>query len=386
LGAENTGEKNPLAVALPHWKDFITMKSLEIAHLRLVNQRIGLPSFKEPGEVVDWLGAVQAQDYFGAKWALGLRMRGATDIDIDKAFNDGSILRTHLLRPTWHFVRPADIRWMLALTAPRVHAVNAYMYRQQGLDDSTFERSNATLAKALEGGGQLTRDELRDALQGAGIVTDPGLRMSYLMMHAELEGIICSGPRRGKQFTYALLEERAPQARKLEREEALAELVRRFFLSRGPATVQDFAKWSGLTLTDARNGLEAVRDGLEHEAVDDQDYWFLRPRAPIQATSPTAYLLSVYDEYISGYKDRSAMDGNNLGDLFSAMGNALQYIIILDGQLVGTWKRTIRKDAVVIETNLLTKLSEAQYQAVVQAAQQYGAFLELPVVIEIGRV
>ena len=357
------------------------MKSLEIAHLRLINQRIALPSFKEPGEVVDWLGAVQAQDYFGAKWALGLRMRSATDNDIDKAFNDGSILRTHVLRPTWHFVRPADIHWMLALTAPRVHAVNAYMYRQQELDEAIFERSNATLAKALEDGRQLTRDELRDILRNAGIAAENGLRMSYLMMHAELEAIICSGARRGKQFTYALLEERAPQARKLEREEALAELSRRFFMSRGPASAQDFAKWSGLTLADARNGLEAVKGGLEQEIVDGQEYWFLRPRTPINATSPTAYLLSVYDEYISGYKDRSAIDANHLADLFSAMGNALQYIIILDGQLVGTWKRSIRKDAVVIETNLLTKLSEAENQAVTLAAQQYGAFLELPVVM-----
>jgi len=357
------------------------MTGLDIARLRLLNQHIALPSFKEPGDVVDWLGAAQAQDYAGAKWALGLRMREATDNDIEKAFNNGSILRTHVLRPTWHFVRPADIRWMLALTAPRVHAVNAYMYRQQGLDDIVFKRSNAMLAKALEGGGQLTRNELRDVLRSAGIATDDGLRMSYLMMYAELEGLICSGARRGKQFTYALLEERAPQAKRLERDEALAELSRRFFMSRGPATAQDFAKWSGLTLAEARNGLEAVKGGLELESVDGQAYWFLRPRAPIVATSPTAHLLSVYDEYISGYKDRSAIDANNLATLFSAMGNALQFIIILDGQLVGTWKRTIRKEAVLIETNLLMKLSEAENQAIALAAQQYGAFLELPVVM-----
>jgi len=359
----------------------VTTTGLDIARLRLLNQHIALPSFKEPGDVVDWLGAAQAQDYAGAKWALGLRMREATDNDIEKAFNNGSILRTHMLRPTWHFVRPADIRWMLALTAPRVHAVNAYMYRQQGLGDLVFKRSNATLAKALEGGGQLTRNELRDVLRSAGIATDDGLRMSYLMMYAELEGLICSGARRGKQFTYALLEERAPQAKRLERDEALAELSRRFFMSRGPATAQDFAKWSGLTLAEARNGLEAVKGGLELESVDGQAYWFLRPRAPIVPTSPTAHLLSVYDEYISGYKDRSAIDANNLATLFSAMGNALQFIIILDGQLVGTWKRTIRKEAVLIETNLLTKLSEAENQAIALAAQQYGAFLELPVVM-----
>lgn len=355
------------------------MTGKEIAQLRLLNQRISLPSFKSPEEVVGWLGAVQAQDYAGAKWALGLRMQEATDSGIEKAFNGGSILRTHLLRPTWHFVHPADIRWLLALTAPRVHAVNAYMYRQQELDERTFKRSNDTLAKALEGGNQLTRDELRAVLENAGIAVETGLRMSYLMMYAELEGVICSGPRRGKQFTYALLEERAPQARMLDREEALAELVRRFFTSRGPATDQDFARWSGLTLADARGGLEAVSSVLEQEIIDGQAYWFLQPRKPVQTASPAAYLLSVYDEYISGYKDRSAMDAHQLGNLFSGMGNALQFVMIVDGQLVGTWKRTIKKDAVSIETNLLTELPEAENQAVASAAHRYGVFLGLPV-------
>lgn len=355
------------------------LSNLEIAHLRLLNQRITMPSFKKPGEVVDWLCAVQAQDYFGAKWALGLRMRGATDSDIDKAFNDGTILRTHLLRPTWHFVRPADIRWMVALTAPRVHATNAYMYRQQGLDEPIFKRSNDVLARALQGGRQLTRDELRDILETEGIATQNGVRLGYLMMYAELEGLICSGPRRGKQFTYALLEERAPQARKMEQEEALAELARRFFISRGPATDQDFAKWSGLTLKEARDGLEAVKGGLEQETADGQTYWFLRPRTPVRAESPSVHLLSIYDEFISSYKDRSAIDANNLAELFSGMGNALQYFILLDGQLAGTWKRTIKKNTVFIETNLFTKLSQAENAALALAARQYGAFLGLPV-------
>jgi hypothetical protein len=359
------------------------MTGQEIANLRLLNQRIALPSFTGPAEVVGWLGAVQAQDYFGAKWALGLRMRAAIDSEIEAAFNEGSILRTHVLRPTWHFVLPADIRWMLALTAPRVHALNAYMYRQQGLDKNLLKRSNDTLAKALEDGGQLTRDELREVLQNKDIAAEHGLRMSYLLMYAELEGMLCSGPRRGRQFTYALLAERAPQARMLEREESLAELARRFFHSRGPASVHDFAKWSGLTVADARKGLEAVKDGLEQELVDGQAYWFLRPRTPLNASSPHAYLLSVYDEYISGYKDRSAIDANDLADLFIEMGNALQFIIVLDGQLVGTWKRTIRKDAVAIKTIPLKKLSEGEKQAITLAAGQYGTFLELPVEIQL---
>jgi hypothetical protein len=360
----------------------MTITNQEIAHLRLLNQRISLPSFRDPGEVMDWLVAAQAQDYFCAKWALGLRMRNATDHDIDKAFNDGSILRTHMLRPTWHFVRPADIGWMLTLTAPRVHAANASMYRKLELDEATFKRSNEMLAKALAGGQHLTRDELKNTLAKVGIDTGNGQRMSYLMMHAELEGIVCSGPRRGKQLTYSLLEERAPQARNLARQEALAELSRRYFTSRGPATDQDFAKWSGLTLSEAREGLEAVKNGLEQETVGRQTYWFLRPRAPLVTGTPTAHLLSVYDEYISSYKDRGAINAHHLAELFRGMGNALQNIIILDGQLVGAWNRTLKKDAVLIKMNLLVQLSGEERQAITRATEQYGAFLELPVKME----
>jgi hypothetical protein len=358
------------------------MTGSEIARLRLLNQRISLPGFEEPDEVVDWLGAVQAQNYAGAKWALGSRMRGATDKDIDKAFNEGTILRTHVLRPTWHFVRPGDIRWLLTLTAPRVHAASAYMYRRTELDGVTFRRSDAVLAKALTSGKHLTRDELRVILENAHISTGDGVHMSYLMMHAELEGIICSGPQRGKQFTYALLEERAPQTKTLGREEALAELSRRFFRSRGPATVQDFAKWSGLTLADARNGLDAIKSGFEHETINGQDYWFLRPRAPIMADSPTAYLLSVYDEYISSYKDRSAMEGEVFARLFSSMGNTLQYVILIDGKFVGTGKKTLKKDAVIVQLNPLIELTKEEKEAIAEAAERFGAFLELPVTLE----
>lgn len=362
----------------------MTITDPEIVQLRLLNQRISLPTFGKPEEVLNWMGALQAQDYFGAKWSLGVRMRAATDSAIDQAFNDGSILRTHLLRPTWHFVTPKDIRWLLALTAPQVHKINSYMVRNVELNDSIFKRSDAILAKALAGGNQLTREELKGVLEGAGIAADNGVRVSYLLMHAELNGIICSGPRRGKQFTYALLDERAPQTGVFTREEALAKLAHRYFMSRGPATVQDFAKWSSLTLIDARNGLEAIKDGLEHETAGKQTYWFLRPRAPIMTDSPTAYLLSVYDEYISSYKNRSAMAGEALTKQFSAMGNALQYVIIIDGQYVGTWERTLKKDAVIIQINPLIKLGKEENQAIVDAARRYGDFLKLPIVLEIG--
>jgi hypothetical protein len=184
----------------------------DIAHQRLINQHIAAAPFEKPSDVVNWLVAVQAQDYFGAKWALGLRLQDAHDAEIDRAFNAGSILRTHVMRPTWHFVMPTDIRWLLALTAPRVHAVNAHRYRELELDDATLKRSRKVLTKALQGEKQLTRDELRDALQAAKIAAD-GQRLAYIVMAAELDGLICSGARRGKQFTYALLDERVPPAR-----------------------------------------------------------------------------------------------------------------------------------------------------------------------------
>src|SRR6266702_3694762 len=224
-----------------------------IAHQRLHNQLITQQTFEKAGDVVKWLGAVQAQDYAAAKWALGLRMQNSTD---------EIILRTHVMRPTWHFVLPADIRWMLALTAPRVLATIAYYDRTLGLDDTVFTHTNTVLAKALQGGKQLTRDELASVLQQAGIATDNLQRTGHVLMHAELDGIICSGARRGKQFTYALLDERTPQARTLDRGEALAEFARRYFTSRGPATLQDFVWWSGLTVADARTGLEMVTSQL----------------------------------------------------------------------------------------------------------------------------
>ena len=265
---------------------------------------------------------------------------------IEQAFTDGTILRTHILRPTWHFVLPADIRWMLALTAPRIIAASAYYYRTLGLDDTVFSHSNAVLAKALQGGKQLTRPELVSVLQQAGIVTDDLQRFTYIIMRAELDGIICSGGRRGKQFTYALLDERAPQARILDREEALAELAGRYFTSHGPATLQDFVWWSGLTVADARIGLELVTSQLMHEVIDGQTYWRSASMPSAKDLSQTIYLLPNFDEYTVGYTDRSAIFDMSDAEKFDTPGNVLNPTIVLDGLVVGTWKRTIKKDTV----------------------------------------
>jgi len=354
----------------------------EIARQRFFNQSIARTEFEKPDEVVAWLGAMQAQEYAMAKWGIAQRMKEITDSEIDKAFANGAILRTHLLRPTWHFVTSADIRWVLALTAPRVNAVNAFMYRKLELDDALLKHSNAVLTKALQGGRQLTRLELASALQQAGIDTVGELRMGYIMMRAELDAVVCSGARRGKQFTYALLEERVPQVRPMERDEALVELTKRYFTSRGPATMKDFVTWSGLTMTDAKRGIEMLKPNLEREVVDDQAYWFSESSSPPKGTSKTSHLLPIYDEYVMGYKDRSAMLGAVDRGKFDAGSIAFDNIIFMDSMLVGSWKRTLSKNKVLIETNFNARLTKAEHKAVAASAAQYGKFLGLsPLVI-----
>lgn len=340
------------------------------------------PRFKHADEVVTWLAAVQAQDYAGAKWALGMRVPGSTDADIERAFARGAILRTHVLRPTWHFVTPNDIRWLLALTAPRVHAANARIYRKYGLGPAIFRRSNAVLEHALRGGRHLTRDELRAILKQRRFPTDE-IRMVYLLMWAELEGVICSGPRRGKQFTYALLEDRVPAARALTRDAALVELVRRFFTSRGPATVHDFAKWAGLTLADGRLGVDAAGPALERETFEGKSYWFASSKGrALRNEQPTAHLISIFDEYISGYRDRSAIMSAARASRLYRMGPAGTYIVVVNGVVVGRWTRTFGRRGVTVRIQLFDRLRDAEKRVLETAAENFGAFLQLPVELE----
>ena len=357
------------------------MKNFDITRLRLFNQRLSTTTFNNSGDVVGWLGAVQAQDYAGAKWALGQRIKNTTDADIEQAFNEGAILRTHVMRPTWHFVKPEDIRWMLALTAPRVNAISAHYYRRLELDKAIFKHSNAVLTKALQGGKQLTRAELTAVFQKNGIASGDLLRFTYLIVRAEQDGIVCSGARRGKQFTYALLDERAPHTRTLERDEALAELARRYFVSHGPATLQDFVWWSGLTMTDARKGLDSIRSELIHEVENGQTYWFADSTLT-RIPSPMAHLLPDYDEYTVGYTERSAIfDVSHTNKLDSRGSFLAQYTIVLDGRIAGTWKRIIKKSEVVIELAPFGTLTKTENRIIADAAERYGKFLGLSVLL-----
>jgi hypothetical protein len=352
------------------------MKDIDLRQQRLVNQHLALPVYKDPADIVHYMGAIQAQDYAGAKWAIAQRLQGATDALIEKAFTNGDIIRTHVMRPTWHFVHPKDIRWMLELTAPRVQALASFRHRQLKLDAAIFSLCEKTLLKALTGGKQLPRDEIASALQQAGIATDEQ-RFIHIMMQMELIGLVCSGGRQGKQFTYTLLDERVPAVKPLDRQDALAMLAERYFIAHGPATLQDFVWWSGLTVSDAKAGLEMVKHKLTSEISEGNTYWFAeRSNAP-KGKIPVAFLLPNYDEYIVSYKDRSAAIA--LSDINKAdpRGTIFNHTIIINGRIIGTWKRNFRKDIVDIEITPFAPVSKSNYAAVISAAKRYVKFLGL---------
>lgn len=354
------------------------MDALAVVRRRLYDQRLAAEPFERPLDVVRWLGAVQAQELAEAKWSIGQRVRDCSDADVEQAFARGEILRTHVLRPTWHFVAAADIRWMLALTAPRVHAFNRYWYGKHELDDAVLGRGHAVLSQALEGGEPLTRPELAAALGRAGIVAE-GPRLAYIVMHAELEGLVCSGPRRGAQHTYLLLEDRAPPAPELTREQALAELTLRYFRSHGPATVKDFTWWSSLTVADAKAGLETVGHELAHEVAEDGTSWFSAsaPHEPRAATG--AFLLPGYDEAVIAYKDLKIVLAAS-----PPREGLLTRPIVIDGRTVGSWKRTATKRAAVIEATMFTSLRPDATKALGEAAERFGRFVYLPVTLEVN--
>jgi hypothetical protein len=356
---------------------------IELLTTRLRNQQLIDSKRRKPAQVVASLCAMQAQDYPAAKWAIGLRSPGSQDADIEQAFNDGSILRTHVLRPTWHFVAPEDIRWLLALSAPRIHAANAYYYRQAGLDAKTFAKSCAMIHRTLEGGKMLTRAELAVYLTRAKIPAD-GLKLAYLMMHAELEGAICSGPRKGKQFTYALLEERVPKAKTLDRDEALAELATRYFSSHGPATIRDFAWWSGLTVGEAKKAVDSVRTTLTSSSVGNLTMWSTETPDLPPSKSTAACLLPNFDEYLIAYKDRApVVDASRAANVVARSNGGFANHLLIDGRLAGSWSRTCNASNVMIEVAPYKRLTAAQLRAVGNVADCYGEFLGLRATVAI---
>ncbi|MDQ6794826.1 MAG: winged helix DNA-binding domain-containing protein [Chloroflexota bacterium] len=350
----------------------------DIALRRLRSQRLTGEPFASAVVAVRWLGAVQAQDYGAAKWALGQRTRDVTDSDLDRAFDEGALLRTHVMRPTWHFVLPDDIRWLLELTAPRVKAAIAFYGRQLEVDPALLRRSYPVLEAALGGGRHLTRQELSTVVAEAGIQVD-GQRLGHVLMNAELDAVVASGPRRGRQFTYALLAERAPNARRLDRDEALAELTRRYFSGHGPAQLADCVWWSGLTVADVKRGLVLTGNALAHEVIGRQSYWSSpdEPTPALRLRAPVVHLLPNFDEFLVGYRDRSAAldSARGFDPVAWPTGGVLAPVVAVDGQVWGAWSRRLQARHVIVELGRLDTLDASQHVALHDAAGRLAAFL-----------
>lgn len=349
---------------------------MDIVTERLHNQHLIGNPFKSAQEVVAHLGAVQAQDYPGGKWALAMRLNKSSNAELDELFNSGKILRTHVMRPTWHFVMPDDILWMLELTAPRIERQMAYYNRKLELDRAFFDKSSDIIGEALVGGNFLTRQELARVLAEHGINAS-GQRLGHIMMQAELDGVICSGPLKGKQFSYALLSERAPHAAHLSREESLALLAERYFKSHGPATFKDFAWWSGLTNADAKLGVQLGKQ-LTSQVIDGKEYWSGHS-AHSSSPIPKIMLLSVYDEYVIAYNDYTPVFPPEANRLTKLLGNAwLSYVIVKNGRVIGSVRRQSTPKEMKLDFRLVAPITKTDKRLVESTAKQYASFFGLP--------
>ena len=317
---------------------------MRIPEIRLQNQQLSTPLFRHPKELVSWMGAMQAQDYTMVKWAVGIRLKSPGIQAVEKALHQGEILRTHVMRPTWHLVAAEDIRWMLKLSAQRIKSANDSYAKGHGLEitEQQYERSYTILGNILSGKRSLTKQEIAEHFEHSGLLAD-NYHMTRFMSRAEVEGIVCSGECRGRQHTYALLDERVPPTPELTKEEALARLATAYFRSHAPATLQDFSWWSGLPLTEARQAISLIEPELMSEQWHSQTWYIHDSCRTLGKATDSLHLLPSYDEYLIGYKDRTnVLPKEDYSKAFT--NNGLFFPVLLyKGHVVGNWNRRPRK-------------------------------------------
>jgi hypothetical protein len=358
------------------------MRLTSITNPRLYNQHITQPRLAEPDEIVRWLGAVQAQDYLGSLWGIGLRLKNINESEIEKAIENRKIVRSWPMRGTLHFVASEDLRWMLKFLTPRVIQRCAGLYRQAELDNKVFSKCNKLLSAALKGEQRLTRKEIYALWERARISTG-GQRGLHILGHLAQTGLICFGPRKDRQQTFVLVDEWLPSSKMLQKDQAFAKLTLTYFQSHGPATIQDFSWWSGLTIAEATQAVTSLGSELVAEKLDNHTYYIL-PQGQQQKTSQHVFLLPNYDEYFVAYKDRSAALNPKVSKKITELGNGIfTSPIVINGLMAGYWKRSFVKDKVLIETNLIASTSRSASDAMEAAARRFGKFLKLP--IEVSR-
>jgi len=353
------------------------MNPNEINARRLFQQHISHAGCKTVGELTGWLGAIQAQDYYGAKWSLGLRLAESRDAQIEAAIARGEIIRTWPKRGTLHYVAAPDVHWMLRLLTPRILSGAAGRHRELELDESIFGCCRDLFQKALQGGGRLRRAALMALLEEAGISTR-GQRCYHILWQLAQEGLICMGPQDGPEQTFVLLDEWVAPGLALEGDAAVAELARRYFVSRGPANLDDFVWWSGLKISAARRGVAAVRGQLGEEKINGQPYWFDPQVSAFSQPAEQVYLLPGFDEYLLGYSDRSSVLKPQFAQQVCPGNNGMfAPTVVIGGQVRGTWKRVIKKNRVEINLSPFEGFSGPELDGIAAAAGKYGQYLGL---------
>lgn len=353
---------------------------MDIPNLRLSSQHIAAADFTTAKEAVAWMGAMQAQDYAGALWSIALRTPHLTREDVEQAIADRQIVRTWPMRGTLHFLAAEDARWITRLLAPRTLAAAASRRRQLEIDDDILVAARDIIVKALEGGGYLTRNELCNRLDAAGIAT-AGQRGIHLLHYWAEMTLICFGPHEGKQPTFVLMDEWLPPTPEPTREEGLKELASRYFKSHGPASLRDFSGWGNLTVKDARLGIELTGNNLASAEINGIHYWF-DPAA--SAAQPSTYLLPGFDEYILGYKDRSAVLAAEFSDRIVPGNNGMFLpTLVIDGQVAGTWKKVVRAKSQALLITPFTSLNRGQTAGIEPFVKRYEQYSGIPTSWEI---
>jgi hypothetical protein len=360
----------------------------DITGSRLSNQHISPATrARSPEDVLSSLGAVQAQDYPAALWAIGLRCEDSpTRADVEEAMARKKISRTWLMRGTLHFAPSPDIHWMLKLFAPRLINTAIARDRHLGLGDDVIRRAKDLFATALKREGQLTRDDMYKVLEKGGIQIEGNLGY-HMLYRAAWDGLICFGAHEGKQPTFELLDKRVANVRKLSNRQALAELAKRYFTSHGPATIKDYVWWSGLTVSDAKAGIEGASPGLESVQLQEKTYYMAKNLPSRGGDDGRVHLLPAFDEYLVGYADRSAVLGGaeaqrmlKSGKVYFTTSNGIFLpVVVADGEVVGTWKRRAEKGRALVTIRPFVKLDEQRKNGATAAAEKFGDFLEVPI-------
>lgn len=360
------------------------LKSSDVGRIRSRNMRLDGSSLATPAEVVAWHGAVQAQEYAQAKWSVAQRTPGVTAEEIDRAVADGTILRTHALRPTWHFLARDDARWILDLTGPRIQRSLASRYERLGLDPKELARARRAILKALAKGAHLTRKEIGEFLARSRIDVS-GQRLPHMLSHAELDAAICSGARRRNEHTYAAFDERVPASKSVDLQDATRRLVTRYLQSHGPASVTDIQWWASLKATDVKAALEEMRPQTDGARIDGVDLWWFEQEAS-PGTRSSVRLLETYDEFIVGYT-RTRFMGDRFGaPALAAWRGASRFgnIVTRGGNLVGSWKRTKTAGSVNVQVRSYDPLSASHLRSLRGEVARFGRFYGLEPALEVS--